>query len=77
MADGAVAVSAPVAKKPRASTPKVEKHTLTIHFTEPEDISLYEKLESDAKADRRQLGQFALLKLHELFENDPSPNGKE
>jgi hypothetical protein len=65
MADPAIPISAKPARKPRSVAP--DKHTLTIQFTEPEDIALYEAIVSGAKHDRRQPGQFALLKLHELL----------
>ena len=43
------------------------KHSTVINFTEPEDIQLYEDLENQAKAERRQLGVFILLALHKAF----------
>lgn len=43
------------------------KHSTVINFTEPEDIQLYEFLETQAKLERRQLGVFILLALHEKF----------
>ena len=65
MADPAIPISAKAPRKPRNPTP--DKHTLTIQFTEPDDITLYDAIISGAKHDRRQPGQFALLKLHELM----------
>ena len=53
-------------RKPRSATP--DKHSLTIHFTEEDDMTLYDAIISGAKHDRRQPGQFALLKLHEVME---------
>ena len=52
-------------KKVRKTQP--EKHSTVINFTEPEDIQLYEFLETQAKSERRQLGVFILLALHEKF----------
>jgi hypothetical protein len=42
-------------------------HTLTIHFTEPEDIELYDKLADGAKFERRPIPLYALLALHTAF----------
>jgi hypothetical protein len=39
-------------------------HTLTLKFTEPEDLELYEKLSEGAKFERRPLPIYALLALH-------------
>ena len=39
-------------------------HTITIKFTEPEDLELYEWLEAGALTERRSLPIFALLALH-------------
>ena len=64
MADAASPV--PVkSRKPRSQTP--DKHSLTISFTEADDMDLYDRIISGAKHDRRQPGQFALLKLHEVM----------
>lgn len=38
-------------------------HSLTLRFTEAEDIALYDSLVKDAKVDRRPLDQFVLLYL--------------
>jgi hypothetical protein len=65
MADPATPAPAPKTRKPRSQTP--DKHSLTIQFTEEEDMVLYEAIISGAKHDRRQPSQFALLKLHEVM----------
>jgi hypothetical protein len=41
-------------------------HTLTIKFTEPEDIELYERLAEGAKFERRPVPIYALLALHSV-----------
>lgn len=52
---------------PKSSTPNGKgTHTLTIKFTEPEDIELYEKLSEGAKFERRPLPIYALLALHSV-----------
>ena len=73
MADPATLTPMPTkaVRKPRSVAP--DKHTLTIQFTEPEDIALYDAIVSGAKHDRRQPGQFALLKLHELMTSTGTP----
>lgn len=55
-------------RKKKSTDDSAAKHSLTIHFTEPEDIELYDRLVSLAKADfRRPLDKFALLSLHTAF----------
>ena len=63
MATSPVPVAAPKKTK-KVTSPK---HSTVINFTEPEDIQLYEDLENQAKAERRQLGVFILLALHKAF----------
>ena len=49
---------------------KSTHHSTVINFTESEDIQLYEYLEQQAKKERRQLGVFILLALHNAFPNE-------
>jgi hypothetical protein len=48
-------------------------HSLTLKFTEPEDIELYEKLSEGAKFERRPLPIYALLALHTAFKTTETP----
>jgi hypothetical protein len=56
------------ARRGRPSGTAASKHSLTINFTEPEDLELYDRLIDQAKADfRRPLDQYVLLSLHTAF----------
>ena len=49
---------------PKTKKAAEPKHTLTIHFTTAEDISLYKAMEAASAAERRSLSIYALLQLH-------------
>ncbi len=46
---------------------KPKPRALTIRFTEPEDLDLYERMEAEAKKNRYPLAVYALLGLHGRF----------
>lgn len=64
--------------KPRkaraANGTRTNHHSVTVNFTEPEDIELYDRLEAASKAERRSLNLYILLGLHDHF---PAPQGTE
>ncbi len=46
---------------------KPKSRALTIRFTEPEDLDLYDRMEAEAKKNRYPLAVYALLGLHGRF----------
>ena len=59
-------VPAVVTRKP-AKKVQSERHSIQLQFTTPEDVELYNILDSQAKGDRRPLQLFVLLRLHDLY----------
>ena len=46
--------------------PKAPAKHVYVKFTEPEDLKLLEHLEKQAKAERREMGLYILLRLHQV-----------
>ena len=61
----------PVTRKP-AKKAQSERHSIQLQFTTPEDVELYNILDSQAKGDRRPLQLFVLLRLHDLYAGHPA-----
>jgi len=72
ISDNAVSNLSTLVKEMSKKMPKVKSSQegikkVTVRFTEPSDLALYDRLVAEAEADRRELGTYILMLLLDTY----------